>query len=66
MFKFNQLRRRMAQDEQGMTTAEYAVGTVAATGAAGILISILSSPEFRELLWNLFKAILGNVIPGLG
>lgn len=50
------LRRR----DDGMSTAEYAVGTVAAAGLGGLLIKLLTSPEVRELIWsvltNAFKA----------
>jgi hypothetical protein len=33
-----------------MTTAEYAVGTVAACGFGGILYKVLTSPEVVQLL----------------
>jgi len=36
--------------EQGMTTAEYAVGTVAAAGFGGILLKILMSSGIEQLL----------------
>ena len=36
--------------EAGMTTAEYAVGTVAACGFGGILYKIVTSPEIMGLL----------------
>jgi hypothetical protein len=43
-----------------MSTAEYAVGTVAAAGLGGLLIKLLTSPEVRDLIWsvlsNAFKA----------
>jgi uncharacterized membrane protein YdcZ (DUF606 family) len=42
-----------------MSTAEYAVGTVAAVGLGGILVKILSSDEMRNLLWNLISGLLG-------
>lgn len=46
--------------DDGMSTAEYAVGTVAAAGLGGLLIKLLTSPEVRELIWsvltNAFKA----------
>jgi len=37
-------------DEQGMTTAEYAVGTVAAAGFGSILLKILMSTGIEHLL----------------
>lgn len=48
-------RRR---DERGMTTAEYAVGTVAAASFAGVLIKILTDPSLRELIINLIRTLL--------
>ena len=39
-------------DESGMSTAEYAVGTVAAAGLGGVLIKLLSSPEVQALIWS--------------
>lgn len=49
--------------EEGLSTAEYAVGTVAAAGLGGVLIKLLTSTEVRDLIWsvlsNAFKAMLG-------
>ena len=42
--------QRMTKDEEGLTTAEYAVGTVAVAGLGGILIKILSSDWAMELI----------------
>lgn len=42
--------------ETGMTTAEYAVGTVAAAGLGGILLKILTSPEFQALIWKIIQS----------
>ena len=44
--------------EAGMTTAEYAVGTVAACGFGGILLTIIKSPFITGLLKDLFKKAL--------
>lgn len=38
-----------------MSTAEYAVGTVAAAGLGGLLIKLLSSPEVQSLLWSVIQ-----------
>jgi hypothetical protein len=43
-------RLRSADPEAGMTTAEYAVGTVAACGFGGILYKVITSPEILGLL----------------
>lgn len=50
------------RDEKGMTTAEYAVGTVATVSIVGVLISIINNPEFREFLLNLIEALLNLII----
>jgi hypothetical protein len=36
--------------DAGMTTAEYAVGTVAACGFSGVLYTLIQSPEVMGLL----------------
>ncbi len=38
-----------------MTTAEYAVGTVATASLAGILIKILTSPEVQGFIMQVLK-----------
>jgi len=43
------------QDDAGMSTAEYAVGTVAAAGFGGLLVKLLSSPEVQDLLWSVIQ-----------
>ena len=50
----------MRQDE-GLSTAEYAVGTVAAAGLGGILIKLLTSPEVRDLLWNVISKAFQSI-----
>ncbi len=54
----NELIQRLRSDERGMTTAEYAVGTVAAAGFGGILIKVLTSPEVRNLIWKVVSGAL--------
>lgn len=49
--------------EDGMTTAEYAVGTVAAAGLGGVLVKMLSSTEVRDMLWAIIQHAL-NVFLG--
>lgn len=50
---------RRVRDEQGMTTAEYAVGTIASCGIAGVLISLLDQPWISDLLKSLFDFAMG-------
>ncbi len=42
-------------NEEGMTTAEYAVGTVAAAGLGGLLLKMLTSPEVQDLIWKIVQ-----------
>jgi hypothetical protein len=41
-----------------MSTAEYAVGTVAAAAFAGLLFKIVTSPEVRTMLLAIIKQAL--------
>jgi Protein of unknown function (DUF4244) len=52
MFAIVKVLRR---SEQGMTTAEYAVGTVAACGFGGVLYKLLTSDTVVELLTNVVR-----------
>ncbi len=45
-------------DDRGMTTAEYAVGTVAAAGLGGVMIKLLTSAEVRNLIWKVMSTAL--------
>ncbi|MGV8910611.1 MAG: DUF4244 domain-containing protein [Propionicimonas sp.] len=53
------------RDQRGMTTAEYAVGTVATVSMVGVLIGILNNPEFQRILWEILKAIIKVVISAI-
>lgn len=44
------LRRILLRGEEGMTTAEYAVGIVAAVAFAGVLLKVLTSSTVQEAL----------------
>ncbi len=54
-------RLRALRGEHGMTTAEYAVGTVAACGFGGILYKVLTSPEITRMLKDLVERALSVV-----
>ena len=43
---------RIVHEDDGMSTAEYAVGTVAAAGFGGLLLKLLTSPDVQHLLWS--------------
>ncbi|MBW3084896.1 hypothetical protein KEM60_01086 [Austwickia sp. TVS 96-490-7B] len=45
--------------EAGMTTAEYAIGTVAACTFAALLIAVVRSPEIRTALLGIITRALG-------
>ncbi|MDD7465194.1 MAG: DUF4244 domain-containing protein [Actinomycetaceae bacterium] len=44
--------------EDGMVTAEYALGTVATTGIAGILVWLSQQEWLRELIADIFRHII--------
>jgi hypothetical protein len=47
---------RLASSEAGMTTAEYAVGTIATCGMGGLLYKVLTSETVMQLLTDLIRA----------
>jgi hypothetical protein len=51
-------RWRQGARDAGMSTAEYAVGTVAAAAFAGLLFKIVTSSEVRDLLLGIIKRAL--------
>ena len=46
--------------EQGMTTAEYAVGTVAAVAFAGLLLVVVKSGPVKSALSGIIVSALGT------
>ena len=44
------------KDDTGLTTTEYAVGTVAVAGLSGVLIKLLMSDSVRDLLWSIISS----------
>jgi hypothetical protein len=52
------LWRRMRDSDAGMTTAEYAVGTVAACGFGGVLYKILTSDTVFKLVESIISRAL--------
>lgn len=51
-----------SRDQRGMTTAEYAVGTVSACGFAGLLYKLLTSGFGQDLLTGLLNKII-DILP---
>jgi len=52
--------------QRGMTTAEYAVGTVAAVTGVGALVGFFSNDDFRRFLGELVKALLRWILSSVG
>jgi len=52
--------------EQGMTTAEYAVGTVAAAGFGSILLKILMSSGIEQILARAIQHAFSFLFGSLG
>jgi Flp pilus assembly pilin Flp len=50
--------RRVVQEDRGMTTAEYAVGTLAAVAFAGVLLKVLTSATVQAALSALIQRAL--------
>jgi len=50
------------RDERGMTTAEYAVGTVASCGFAGLLYQLLNSEFGQRVLKDLWELAVSVVL----
>jgi hypothetical protein len=52
-------RQERPDTEAGITTAEYAVGTAAGAGFAGLLYTMLTGAFGDQLLERLFKHVMG-------
>lgn len=50
------------RSDAGMSTAEYAVGTVAACGFGALLYKILTSDQVRQLLLGIIERALNTTI----
>ncbi len=50
---------RRIRSEDGMSTAEYAIGTVAACGLGGILVEIITSDAMQKTLTEMINKALG-------
>jgi len=50
--------RAVPKNDDGMATAEYAVGTVAACGMAGVLYQVVTSDAVTSLLSSLLERAL--------
>jgi Protein of unknown function (DUF4244) len=55
------IRARLRSDK-GMTTAEYAVGTVAACGFGGVLLELLTSDSVLGLLGDVIRSAFSAIL----
>lgn len=53
---------RLRRSDSGLTTAEYAVGTVAVAGLGGLLIKLLTSDWFFELLRSIIEFAFSELL----
>ena len=53
---------RVMNDQRGMTTVEYAMGTAAIVGLGGVLIKFFSSDTFRDVIWAIIRNSLSGFI----
>ena len=53
---------RRLQDDSGLSTAEYAVGTVAVAGLGGLLIKLLTSDWFFSMLQRIIDSAFSLVL----
>jgi hypothetical protein len=59
--RFGRLTQRVrALGEEGMTTAEYAVGTMAAVAFAGLLLAVVRSGPVKSALSGIIVGALGS------
>ena len=59
------LVKRRRRNQRGMTTAEYAVGTVATVSLVGVVIGILNNPDFRDVIWQIIKALIQAILDAI-
>ncbi|MDA0636673.1 DUF4244 domain-containing protein [Nonomuraea sp. MCN248] len=59
-WSLRQARLSAASRDRGMSTAEYAVGTIAACAFAALLFKVVSSPEVQQMLSSLIDRALNT------
>lgn len=53
--------KKLINDESGMTTVEYAIGTVAAASLGGMLLKMFTSPEIQALIWKVIEKAFSGI-----
>jgi Flp pilus assembly pilin Flp len=56
-----EILQQLMADDEGMTTAEYAVGTIAACAFAGVLLKVVSSHDVLALLTGIVTRALHTI-----
>ena len=54
----SRFRNRISDRESGMTTVEYAIGTLAAVAFAGVLLKVLTSDTVQAALSSIIQRAL--------
>ncbi|MDR1214758.1 MAG: DUF4244 domain-containing protein [Propionibacteriaceae bacterium] len=52
----------MRRGEKGMATAEYAIGILLVVVIGGVLFKVISDGGFRDLIFELIKFLIGNIM----
>jgi len=52
--------------QRGMTTAEYAVGTVAAVTGVGAMVGFFQNEDFRRFIGEIIKALIRWILASVG
>jgi Flp pilus assembly pilin Flp len=60
------IARRDLRSERGAATAEYAVVTVAAAGLGGVLIKLLTSDWFQDILKTVLETVIRAALSFFG
>ena len=58
MSRLGRYLRRKTRDDRGMSTAEYAVGTLAAVAFAGLLMKVVTSGSVQTALTQIIEKAL--------
>jgi len=65
--KMGKARARLRKlGQRGMTTAEYAVGTVAAVTGVGVLVGFFQNDAFHKFLEEIVKALIRWILASVG
>lgn len=60
--RMKRLVHRMLVDESGMSTAEYAIGTIAAAGFGALLYTVVTGDSVVSALTNIIAKALSTTV----